>query len=161
MGEHAMTMARRWPVASLTGLHQCMPTHALTFTKHRQPMFNYYTIQIQVYLAHQTMQVLEWAPGLSLDHVSPDHGIPGWISHSLSIPSILLGGWRCTKTFVFPNIDTRWSIYPTDLFSCTFSLHKAAVIQIQCMPLCYLILGPHLYCVFSDWFYPISKQASG
>ncbi len=21
---------------------QCMPTHALTFTKHRQPMFNYY-----------------------------------------------------------------------------------------------------------------------
>ncbi len=26
----------------LTALHQCMPTHALTFTKHRQPLFNYY-----------------------------------------------------------------------------------------------------------------------
>ncbi len=30
------------PVASLRVLRQCMPTHALSFTKHRQPMFNYY-----------------------------------------------------------------------------------------------------------------------
>ncbi len=31
-------------VASLIGLHQCMPTHpyAITFIKHRQPIFNYY-----------------------------------------------------------------------------------------------------------------------
>ncbi len=42
MGGHALTMARIWPVSSLTGLHQCMHTHELTFTKHRQPMFNYY-----------------------------------------------------------------------------------------------------------------------
>ncbi len=29
----------------MTGPRQCMPTHALTFTKHRQPMFNYYIIR--------------------------------------------------------------------------------------------------------------------
>ncbi len=34
--------AQSWPVVSLRGLRQCMPIHALTFTKHKQPMFNYY-----------------------------------------------------------------------------------------------------------------------
>ncbi len=48
MGGHALTTARSWPAASLTGLLQCMPTHALTFTKHRQPMFNYYSIYTAV-----------------------------------------------------------------------------------------------------------------
>ncbi len=38
---NALTMALCWPVASLAGIHQCMSTHALTFTKHRHPMFNY------------------------------------------------------------------------------------------------------------------------
>ncbi len=42
MGGHALTTARSSPAAKLMGLCQCMPTHALTFTKHRQPMFNYY-----------------------------------------------------------------------------------------------------------------------
>ncbi len=36
-----VAVALSWPAASLTGLHQCMPTHALTVTKHMQPMFNY------------------------------------------------------------------------------------------------------------------------
>ncbi len=44
MGGLALTTALSWHAASLTGIRQYMPTHALTFTKHRQPMFNYYNI---------------------------------------------------------------------------------------------------------------------
>ncbi len=41
VGPHALTMALSLAVASLMGFRQCMPSHALSFTKHRQHMFNY------------------------------------------------------------------------------------------------------------------------
>ncbi len=43
--------------ASLTGLRQCMPTHVLTFTKHKQPMFNYYYTMIALIFCSNSPQI--------------------------------------------------------------------------------------------------------
>ncbi len=49
LGCHCIIVIKHGLLCFVTGLRQCMPTHALTFTKHRQPMFNYYNKCIWIY----------------------------------------------------------------------------------------------------------------